>query len=79
MLLNLVQTCQRPRNPTNGDVISRNKFQNIFKPGEKIWFKCDGGFDLIGNKDFICREDGNWKPQPFPRCVQKSELCKRIN
>ena len=71
MLLNLVQTCQRPRNPANGDVINRNKFQNIFKPGEKIWFKCDGGFDLIGIKALFAEKMEIGNLNHFPDAFKK--------
>ena len=68
------QKCERPVDPANGNVISRARNQKLFNPGEKVWFKCDDGFDLVGAKDFVCQRDGNWRPQPFPRCVRRSEL-----
>ena len=46
----------------------------LFSPGEKIWFKCDNGFNLIGAKDFTCQRNGNWQPQPFSRCVGRGEF-----
>ena len=70
----VVQQCRRPADPQNGDVVSRNKNQVLFKAGEKVWFKCDNGFNLVGAKDFVCQRNGNWLPQPFPRCVRRGEI-----
>ena len=67
-----VQLCQRPDDPANGRVDGRdNDDQDQFKPGQKVWFKCDPHYTLVGDKDFVCQKDGSWKPQPFPRCVGK--------
>ena len=71
----LAKKCKRPDDPANGDVISRKKNQKSFNRREKVWFKCDKGFDLVGKKDFVCQKNGNWKPQPFPKCTLKSEFC----
>ena len=70
----LVQDCERPDDPVNGEVIGLNKNQDLFNPGKKVWFKCDEGFYLVGKKDFVCQKDGNWNPQPFPSCVRRSKL-----
>ena len=76
--MTLEATCERPNCPENGEVISKNENQKVFNPGEKVWFKCIGCFQLAGNKDFVCQKDGNWKPQPFPKCVRQGNviLCK---
>ena len=73
--LNLAFQCERPFAPANGEVLSKNNNQELFDDGEKVWFKCNQGFDLNGTKEFFCQRDGNWKPQPFPVCVRRGESC----
>ena len=75
LILAVIQKCERPVSPKNGDVVSRRRNQELFNVGEKIWFKCDEGFDLVGKKDFACQGDESWKPRSFPSCVSKSRLC----
>ena len=53
--------------------MSKNGNQDLFDSDQKVWFRCDRGFKLDGQKDFECQDDGSWKPQPFPRCVPDSE------
>ena len=74
IFLNAVEKCERPDDPINGNVVSRKKNQEVFGVDEKVWFKCDKGFDLVGKKNFVCRKNGNWKPQPFPKCARKSKF-----
>ena len=78
-ILFAVQQCRRPADPQNGDVVSRGKNQVLFKTGEKVWFKCDNGFVLQGAKDFVCQRNGNWLPQPFPKCVRRGEFQLMMN
>ena len=73
LILCLVKNCERPNDPANGEVISRIRNQQVFNPGEKVWFKCDEGFDLVGAKDFVCQRSSDWKSQPFPKCVDQSK------
>ena len=70
----LGRQCRRPNDPRNGEVVSKNGNQDLFDPDQKVWFRCDRGFKLDGHKDFECQDDGSWKPQPFPRCVQDGEF-----
>ena len=74
-VLHLVRQCRRPRDPRNGDVVSKNNNQKLFDAGQKVWFKCDRGFKLDGKKDFVCQNDGSWEPQPFPKCVPDGKYC----
>ena len=73
ILLFLDKKCRRPENPAYGSVLSQNLNQNLFNPGEKVWFKCDYGYDLDGKKYVVCQKNGNWQPQPFPRCVRRGK------
>ena len=67
----LAHTCNRPDDPTNGNVLSLpDHNQLLFNPNDEIWFKCDDGFVLDGIEGFFCQSDGSWTPQPFPKCVR---------
>ena len=65
----MVRNCRRPDEPNNGDIIPPRVHE--FKPGQKIWFKCDSSYSLVGTKDFLCQDDGTWHPDEFPTCVVK--------
>ena len=68
----LAQTCNRPDDPANGNVLSLpDRNQLLFNLNDEIWFECDDGFDRNGIEDFFCQSDGTWKPQPFPTCVRR--------
>ena len=69
----LDQNCRRPGKPAYGSVLSKNWNQILFNSGEKVWFRCDDGYYLDGRKYVVCQENGNWQPQPFPRCVRQSK------
>ena len=62
--------CRRPEDPNNGYIHPRGV--DFFKPGKKIWFRCNKPYTLVGNaKDFKCQKDGQWNPKGFPTCQGK--------
>ena len=63
--------CEKPKEPRDGFIVPKD--EKLFDVGEKIWFKCDRGFDLNGVKDLKCLSNGRWSA-PFPRCDRKNVL-----
>ncbi|XP_071835447.1 scavenger receptor cysteine-rich domain superfamily protein-like isoform X1 [Apostichopus japonicus] len=41
--------------------------QDVYTPGEQIVFKCDKGYELIGEKSNTCGSDCQWR-SAFPEC-----------
>ena len=68
--------CRRPDEPKNGYIHPRR--EKYFKPGEKLWFKCDRGYSIRGEpKDLKCQKDGSWLPRGFPTCTRGSSQSSR--
>ncbi|XP_076821154.1 E-selectin-like isoform X2 [Clavelina lepadiformis] len=69
-----VVQCEKPKEPRDGFIVPKD--ETLFDVGEKIWFKCDRGFDLNGVKDLKCLSNRRWSA-PFPRCDRKVVKCER--
>ncbi|XP_076818246.1 E-selectin-like isoform X4 [Clavelina lepadiformis] len=69
-----VVQCEKPKEPRDGFIVPKD--ETLFDVGEKIWFKCDRGFDLNGVKDLKCLSNGRWSA-PFPRCDRKIVKCEK--
>lgn len=52
--------CPKPSVPSNGYVISK---QNVFAPGDHVYFGCNKGYNLIGLKSKTCSYYGTWSKQ----------------
>lgn len=37
-------------------------------PSEKCTFRCDDGYNVVGNSELTCLEDGTWEGE-IPECV----------
>jgi len=53
--------CGQPMAPTNGTVSVSNGTQY----GAEVYFDCDVGFRLDGNKSSVCQFTGQWEPKPL--------------
>ena len=56
-----IATCSNPGEPAHG-----RRLSNDFQDGRTVAFKCDGGFDLFGNKAILC-SGGSWNAS-IPEC-----------
>ncbi|XP_038604790.1 complement decay-accelerating factor isoform X3 [Tachyglossus aculeatus] len=62
--------CPPPQNIANG-AWQRNGSEELVA-GASVFYTCDSGFSLIGNRDLVCGSDGTWNGPP-PEC--KATLC----
>ncbi|XP_054906226.1 sushi, von Willebrand factor type A, EGF and pentraxin domain-containing protein 1-like isoform X2 [Poeciliopsis prolifica] len=62
----VIVTCPKPTRVENG----RHSWNNVRKPEyqETVYFTCNTGYNLVGNKTIRCTETGGYDSQP-PRCV----------
>ncbi|XP_067913810.1 zona pellucida sperm-binding protein 3 receptor-like [Heterodontus francisci] len=60
-----VVQCQRPEVPRNGQVLAG--FGPTFGYLDKITYKCNDGFKMVGNSVIECRENNTFVPPP-PTC-----------
>ncbi|XP_076805074.1 P-selectin-like [Clavelina lepadiformis] len=68
-----VVQCKKPLDPKYGFIISDDK--DRFDVGDKIWFKCNRGFELNGVKDLECLGNGQWSDD-FPTCNPEAVKCQ---
>ncbi|XP_067863579.1 complement receptor type 2-like [Heptranchias perlo] len=59
------KVCPTPRNIYNGIIISSAK--TVYKNGDQVTYRCNSGFELVGESVIQCKEDGNFFPHP-PTC-----------
>uniref|UniRef100_H2Z7B4 Sushi domain-containing protein n=1 Tax=Ciona savignyi TaxID=51511 RepID=H2Z7B4_CIOSA len=60
-----VITCPVPTPPTRGSVAPSNQFRYRF--GEVITYSCIPGYQVVGNAQASCMDNGEWS-HPVPRC-----------
>ena len=64
------RTCPNFTAPANTSIGSQVLFGRVY--GETINVTCNNGFNQVGHKEVMCREDGTWSPSPS--CIQCSGL-----
>ena len=56
--------CPYVETPENGKIVN----EPSHRVGTTIEFKCNEGYDRVGNSKLLCRIDGKWYPEDPPRC-----------
>ncbi|XP_076820010.1 P-selectin-like [Clavelina lepadiformis] len=49
--------CLKPPTPEFGSFIPEQDFYGV---GDKVWYRCNSGYDTEDNKDIECQENGEW-------------------
>ncbi|XP_019879167.2 sushi, von Willebrand factor type A, EGF and pentraxin domain-containing protein 1-like [Aethina tumida] len=64
-------SCPRPKDIMNGYYIMENddpNERNNFYIGQRIHYKCNSGYSLVGYSVLQCLEGGIWSPNGAPHC-----------
>ncbi|CAK8684025.1 unnamed protein product [Clavelina lepadiformis] len=69
--------CQRPPDPDNGAAEPPASVQTVFEIREKLWYFCNIGYSLVGEKDIECGPSGEWVPSP-PTCIKRLARCRPL-
>ncbi|XP_068695200.1 proclotting enzyme-like [Montipora foliosa] len=69
------KNCSWPRKPKHGKRIG-----NDFSVGQKVWYICDGGFEIKGSVTLQCLENRTWSgPVPICKAVDCGSLQDPLN
>lgn len=52
-----------------GDITNGMRILNGTEEGDVVAFRCSDGFDLIGFRQLVCMENGEWNGL-WPKCIK---------
>ncbi|XP_023234733.1 sushi, von Willebrand factor type A, EGF and pentraxin domain-containing protein 1-like [Centruroides sculpturatus] len=59
--------CNELNEPRNGYLWKEVEIRQPIV-GDRIWFSCENGYNLVGSESIQCQENGLWKPE-IPHCA----------
>jgi len=67
------KSCGDPR-----DILNGRHEGSCHYYGCNITYRCQPGFELIGQAAHYCQSDGTWTPRDLPTCVRKCYTIYRL-